>query len=150
MNCIWMEYTYYMNNIWMKYPCYMTNIWTVCTFYMNNIWMMYSYYMTCILFAYVWYISGKWNDQGYTSGAIRYTFHVTGILVVYDHIYVIYMSYERYKTDKSMSYDNVSRMTGIYPLNILWAFSVPVTLRFGPIICLSYDRHMIGQYRTSP
>ena len=61
---------------------------------------------------------------------------MTRILVIYDHIYVIYMSYDRYMTDKSMSYDNVCHMTGIYPLNILWAFSVPVTLLFGPITCL--------------
>ena len=94
-----------MIEISMLYDKYMNGIYMLSD---NNIWMMYSYYMTCILFVYVWYISGKWNDQGYTSGAIRYTFHMTGIIVVYDHIYVIYMSYDRYKTDKSMSYDNLS------------------------------------------
>ena len=38
-----------------------------------------------------------------------------------------------------MSYVNLCHMTGIYPLQTFCAFSVPVTLRFGPIIWLSYD-----------
>ncbi len=41
-----------------------------------------------------------------------------------------------------MSYDNVCHMTGIYPLQTFCAFSVPVTLGFGPILWLTY--HMAG------
>ena len=58
------------------------------------------------------------------------------------------MSYDRYMTDKRMSYDNVCHMTGIYPLQTFCAFSVPITLRFGPIIWLSYDSHMTGPNRN--
>ena len=52
-------------------------------------------------------------------------------------MYVIYMSYDMYMTDKSMSYDHVSRMSCIHPLHTFCAFSVPVTLLFGPVIWLS-------------
>ena len=63
---------------------------------------------------------------------------MTGITVVYDHIYVIYILHDRYMTDKSMSYGNLGHMTGIYPLQTFCAFSVPVT----------YDSHMIGPNRN--
>ena len=93
----------------------------------------------------------------------EYSLHMTGILMVYDHIYVIYMSYDRYMTDKSMSYDNVSRMTGIYPLQTFCAFRYQsrygLDLSYGcltrltlsydrllSVIYLSYDRYMTDRW----
>ncbi len=68
--------------------------------------------------------------------------HISYIPDIY--IYMLYMSYNRYMTDKCLSYDNVCRMTDIYPPQTLWEISIPVTLLFGPMRYLVYDCHIPG------
>ena len=124
--------TMYMTIILNSYYKHIPWIRIIYTFNMTGIWLEYDLQFLIYLW-YARFMSGICNMTIYMSN----TLHMTGTWVVFDHLSVIYLSYDWYMTDKSMSYDNVCHMTGIYPLQPFCAFSVPVTLRFGPIIWLS-------------